>query len=276
MANKVADRRKEKEKREKIFLGIGAVLLVGILAIQAPKLMGKKSAKPAAATTSTIVTGGVTGGLTGSTGSLPANGRLAAPAESFAAGPGQLTNLGLFAQKDPFRQHGGSRTPTGSSTATSPVPPTTTGRTTKTRTSPTGTTPTATRPAPLYVSAVISVNGASEGVNVSQAFPAASPVFVLRSVARSSIVIGIAGGQFSSGQPGLTIKTGQSVTLVNTADGARYVVSLISVSTKVAELPQATGTTDTASSIPPSPTAPTTIAGTGTSGTTTDSTTGAG
>jgi hypothetical protein len=78
-------------------------------------------------------------------------------------------------------------------------------------------------------SALISVNGSSETVAVGAQFPASSPVFVLVSLKASSAKVAIAGGSLQGGGTA-TLKKGRTLTLMNTADGARYVLRLISVS----------------------------------------------
>jgi hypothetical protein len=73
------------------------------------------------------------------------------------------------------------------------------------------------------------VNGTSEAVALGAQFPAASPVFVLVSLKASSARIAIAGGSLQGGGTA-TLKKGRTLTLMNTADGTRYVLRLISVS----------------------------------------------
>jgi hypothetical protein len=72
------------------------------------------------------------------------------------------------------------------------------------------------------------VNGNSEAVAVGAQFPASSPVFVLVSLKTSSAKIAIAGGSLQGGGTA-TLKKGRPLTLMNTADGTRYVLRLISV-----------------------------------------------
>jgi hypothetical protein len=59
-------------------------------------------------------------------------------------------------------------------------------------------------------------------------FPAAQPVFKLVSLSEGQAKIAIAGGALASGAPTVTLKLGKAVTLVNTADGARYELKLVS------------------------------------------------
>jgi hypothetical protein len=77
--------------------------------------------------------------------------------------------------------------------------------------------------------ATISVNGAATTVTVGSLFPAGSPVFTLVSLTTSGARIGIAGGSYESGATTVVLKKGKTVTLVNTADGARYALRLVAV-----------------------------------------------
>jgi hypothetical protein len=53
-------------------------------------------------------------------------------------------------------------------------------------------------------------------------------VFILVSLTRTAAKIGIAGGSYETGAATVTLTQGKSVTLMNTADGTRYVLRLIS------------------------------------------------
>jgi hypothetical protein len=75
----------------------------------------------------------------------------------------------------------------------------------------------------------LAVIGVQDGGAVGAQFPASSPVFVLVSLKASSARIAIAGGSLQGGGKA-TLKKGRTLTLMNTADGARYVLRLISVS----------------------------------------------
>jgi hypothetical protein len=76
---------------------------------------------------------------------------------------------------------------------------------------------------------VISINGVSETVRVGKSFPASTPTFKLVSVTKASAQVGIAGGSLASGQQTVTLKLNKQLTLMNTADGTRYVLRLVSV-----------------------------------------------
>ena len=135
-------------------------------------------------------------------------------------------------------------------------------------TSPSTTTPTA--PAPIPTEALLATNGVCERVSVNGTFPATENIFRLASIAKDgkSVEIGIVGGSFDSGKPTATLKLGNKLTLVNTADGTRYVIELKSQCANVAQ----SGTTTTAASAQPASTTPVSPAPTSTPTTTTTDT----
>jgi hypothetical protein len=76
--------------------------------------------------------------------------------------------------------------------------------------------------------ATIAVNGKSQSVRVGESFPSANPVFELVSLARGAANIGIAGGSYTSGAHTVRLSSGHVLTLVDTADGIRYKLRLLS------------------------------------------------
>ena len=78
-------------------------------------------------------------------------------------------------------------------------------------------------------SAVISVNGAAQTVQVGATFPTPDPAFKLVSLSKQGAKIGIAGGSLQDGKAAVTLRKGKPLTLMNTADGTRYVLRLVSV-----------------------------------------------
>jgi hypothetical protein len=246
MAKKVDP--KAKAKRQKMFAAVGGVLLLGLLAFQVPRTMKMLNAKPpadpvpvAAPTTvptsdpSVLPTPGSAGGSTSTPVASSSSGSLTNSDLAPSPAAGQLIAFGRFSSKDPFKQQvdpnalqTGSRSgpsPSSSSSSSSPagsIPATGGGGVVDTGGS--GSAPSA--PAG---SAVISVNGAEEKVAVRADFPAAEPVFTLVSLAGGRAKIAIAGGAFASGAPTVTLKLGKAVTLVNTADGTRYELKLVSL-----------------------------------------------
>ena len=252
---------KAKQKRQKIMLVVGGVLLLALLAYQLPRTMKmmKQVNGSAAATTAATTTTSTPASTPGAPAATPpADGSLTPPTLAGAAtattasatsgglpnsdpqpsaAPDQLVSIDRFASKDPFNQQvdaqptspDGSKPPTGTSTtpgSAGAVPP---GGTTTTPAPPGGTTTTPAPPAPpaTATTATISVNGVSEDVTVGGAFPAAQPFFKLVSLTPSAAKIGIAGGSLATGTPTVTLDKGKKLTLMNTADGTRYQLQLV-------------------------------------------------
>jgi hypothetical protein len=132
------------------------------------------------------------------------------------AGMGQLQSFSLFESKDPFNTGGpssaatGTKSPGSSSGSSTSKPP---------RAPPAP-------PTPPPTSAVISINGVSEPVTTGSNFPAASPVFQLVALTATTAKVAVAGGSYATGAVTLTLKVNTPVTLVNTADGTRYTLTL--------------------------------------------------
>ncbi len=266
------DPAQQKARRQKIFVGIGAVILLILMVVEVPKILSHGKTPTAAATTSTDP--GSTSTTPGSTpvtpdpAAQPVSAASAAPADlpnatGASASDGQLVAFSLFQSKDPFRQQltdsgqapvGGQPppptgtppvtpppttqpSPTPPPSTTTPAPPTTTPAppttTTTPTTTPTTTTPTTTEPpAPKPAApsgASISVNGVVETVAVGASFPQAQPLFRLVSLKAGVARIGVAGGTLQGSSQTVELVKGKSLTLMNTADGMRYVLRLVSV-----------------------------------------------
>jgi hypothetical protein len=233
---------KAKAKRQKMIAAGGGVLLLAILAFQVPKTMKMLNAEapppaPVAVAPGTTVpsdpsvlpTPGTVGG--GASPAASGDGTLVDSDPKPVAATGQLISFGRFSSKDPFAEQidetqagggGGGSTPTPTPTPTPSSPGAT----------PVGgvvpVTPTGGSPA-VAGSAVISVNGVQETVAAGGEFPKDSPMFRLVKVVGGEARIGIAGGALASGSPTVTLHKGKAVTLVNTADGTRYELKLVSV-----------------------------------------------
>lgn len=89
---------------------------------------------------------------------------------------------------------------------------------------------------PISTATVISVNGVSGPVAITETFPEADPVFVLVRLGTDgkSVEIGIAGGSYADGEETITLELGKPLTLQNTADGARYELKLLAVGPQTA------------------------------------------
>jgi hypothetical protein len=241
---------KAKAKRQKIIAAVGGVILLGVLAFQVPRTM--KMLHPAEETSSTPAPAATTAatptpisapslaGGNATAAAAPGGDGITDPDTVPAPQSGQLLAFGLFRSKDPFVQQldlngaGGSSAPVPvSSGATGATGPAKGGGSSGGG----GVTPApkpAAKPAPLPTAApttaVISINGAPESVQVGGTFPAADPYFKLVSLTKKGAKISIAGGSLENGAPTVTLTKNKALTLMNTADGTRYVLRLVSVS----------------------------------------------
>jgi hypothetical protein len=227
---------KAKAKRQKIMAGGGALLLLALLAFQVPRMMKMLNQEPppiapaAAPSTvpgdpSVLPTPGTVGG--GAAPTASGGGTLVDSDLTPAPAAGQLVAFGRFASKDPFKQQideraiatsgGGEKAGSKPAEAGSAVVP---GAAKPGAPS---------SPGAAAGSAVIAVNGAEETVAVGADFPHESPVFKLVKLTNTSARIAIAGGSFASGSPTVTLEQGKTLTLVNTADGTRYELKLVSI-----------------------------------------------
>jgi hypothetical protein len=246
---------KAKAKRQKIYAGIGGVILLGLLAFQVPRTMkmlhpadeSSSSSAPAATTaspTSPIAAPSLGGGNATAAAAAPGGDGLVDADAPPPAQSGQLLAFGLFRTKDPFKQQlelndaggsGGATPPpaagaTGAAGAKPSSAPANSGtKPSSARTA--GPTVRVTTPAPAAVTtAEIYVNGVSQTVQVGGVFPSSDPFFKLVELTRKGAQISIAGGSLANGAPTVTLAKGKPLTLQNTSDGTRYVLRLLSVS----------------------------------------------
>lgn len=216
---------KAKAKRQKIIAGVLCLVLLGALAWAVPSVLSSMNKKPPTASAvapppaATVPPAGAPPTGTPVSAAVPASGALADSDPSAQPGDGQLLSFDRFESKDPFAQQATTPAkPAGPAKPAAPAKPTT---------------PAPPPPPPAAASkpstAKISVNGAAEEVSVGAAFPADDPVFKLVSLSSSSAKVSIAGGSLSTGAPAVTLVKGKKVTLMNTADGTRYDLVLVSV-----------------------------------------------
>ncbi len=218
---------KAKAKRQKIIAAVLGVLLLGVLAYEVPSLMKTMNKKPptspAAAAPAPVTPAPATPAGTPVAAPVTGTGTLTDSDPAPQAGTGQLLSFDRFATKDPFVQQAGAPiaaptpAPAPAPAGATPPPP------------PPPPPPTASRQPARKASARISVNGAMQNVGVTATFPAADPVFVLVSLQKTSAKVGIAGGSLSTGTSTVKLLLGKKVTLMNTADGTRYVLLLVSL-----------------------------------------------
>lgn len=305
-AGKRADLVAQKAKRQKQFVIGGSVLLIALLVFQVPRVMKHLNSStnvPATSLSSGATPTPTVPGSTvpGTTLPLPAVPSTLRDTDRVTVTPdsGQLVSFGLFKSKDPFVQQLSDTTPvdtTETPTATTPVEtPTVTQKTPvspPTSTVPSGvsfpTTSTTTTPAPVVTppptttpstpppapqpttppgSVALKIGGACQVVPLGGTFPKGTDIFRIESIGKDgSIKISVNGGTYESGAATVTLKKGSTLTLLNTADGARYILKLVSAcpsgpgaSTPTTSAPTTpTSTTPTSTLTTTSPTTPTT------------------
>jgi hypothetical protein len=233
------------QKMKKVAIGL-AVVFVAVLAYEVlPHLMHKGGSSAAAAPAATTPTSAPTTATSTPAPATTPPGTAAAAVTPTATstkitnsdqtpnvGKAQLYSFSKFSGRDPFAQQivaatagqpaQGSPTQTGSSTTSS-----------SSATAATGTTAAVKHHQPMRTLAVtgsarIAVNGRVQVVRVGASFPSANPLFRLVSVTNGVAKIGISSGSYSSGAKAVTLRTGRSLTLVDTADGIRYQIRLVS------------------------------------------------
>ena len=175
------------------------------------------------------------------------------PSAPLPASSGQLVSFNRFKSKDPFSQQitdcgtggdgctaavsspaaaaagGGSASSAGSSSSGGGTG-TSAGKASAPSRAPAPVAAASRAPAPKVTTATISVNGKAETVGVGKSFPADDPVFTMVALTRKEAKIGIAGGSLENGSAAIRLRLGKTLTLENTADGARYVLKLLRTS----------------------------------------------
>lgn len=211
--------RAARERKQKIFVAVGGLLLVALLAIQLPKLLGGSSSPSASpATTSTDTTG-----------------TRATPGPTSVASRSLVAHLGIdsfarFGSKDPFVQQVKlSEAP--SSSDSSGKGSGSDAKDEKKSSSKASTEKFTLGAQPTASMTVISVNGARQALSAGARFPAVDPIFVLVSEdqQKKTVVVGIAGGAYTSGSRTTKLAVGKPLVLVNTTTGARYKLVLVAV-----------------------------------------------
>lgn len=245
MAKKtIADKQADKQKKQKKILLLLAPVLLALVAIQGPKLLGGSDTPAAADTTATGTTDGTATPAAGTPSTtIPASVPVTGPKTVLIGvpvgtgtpakpGDGQLASFSLFKAHDPFIQFGkaaGVGANGGGGASASPAP--------KPGALPPGDgdpgtgilTPTVSGGGPsigAFGYATILVNGVEEALQVKQPFPTDDPTFVLVALAKKQARLGIAGGRLTKGKTVL-VAMNKPLTLVNTATGARYRITLV-------------------------------------------------
>lgn len=234
-------RRKQREAQQKKLLLVLVPVFIAVVAWQGPKTLKQlrgeqEAAVPAAATATTpaVTTPAPASGETPAAASDPT--AVAAAAETTLPDTdeptppdeGQIIGFSRFSATDPFVQLVDENTTSTADEAQTPTPTTTTAGTSTPPPSaetPPSTTPVA--PPVTASSATVSVNGRVQVLVVGDTFPQSDPAFTLVSISAEAIEIGLADGQFSDGQSTITIRKGESVTLVSQPDGARFTIRFV-------------------------------------------------
>jgi hypothetical protein len=254
MAKKKLDA-KAKAKKQKMIAAVGGVLLLGLLVFQVPRTMkmlkqnqGTSSSSSSAATATTAahgstplappaLDGSATSGVPAASATATSADGVNDPSNPLPPAAGQLVSFSKFKSKDPFHQQitdcgtspGSSSDSSGSSSCAAVTPkPNSVKKAPKSGAVVIATGTTAKTAASAKVTkATITMNGVASSVTVGSSFPAGSPVFTLVSLTPRAAKIGIAGGSYENGAATVTLAKGKTITLMNTADGTRYVLRLV-------------------------------------------------
>jgi hypothetical protein len=217
---------KAKAKKQKILLAVLGVVLLGVLAFQAPTILGLLGGGSSEVASEPAPPAPVP--LAPASPATPASSGSAQLVDSDVApepAAGQLVNFDRFESKDPFAQQAEEQPAPAPRARTAPArsrPPED-----NFEPVPQPSAPPAARRAAI---ARITVNGVPSDVAVGGAFPEDEPIFRLASLRKGVAKIGIVDGTYASGSATITLKQGgKPVTLMNTAEGTTYVLRLVGV-----------------------------------------------
>jgi len=240
--SRMKDIREAKDRRAKRLAIGGVVVLAAVLAFEVPHVLkksgGSASSAPPAATTTDATTGASAPPATTSPGTAAAanvpvtSTKLPNSDMTPRRLKSQLYSFSHFAGKDPFVQQVSASDitsgPTGASGASSSSSSAASSGVITAGPAPAQ--QTSARTLAQRGSVTIQVNGKVQTIRVGASFPSSNPLFKLVSVANGVARIGIAGGSYASGAQTVSLATGRSLTLVDTADGIRYKLELLSAS----------------------------------------------
>jgi len=240
--SRMKDIREAKDRRAKRLAIGGVVVLAAVLAFEVPHVLkksgGSASSAPPAATTTDASTGASAPPATTSPGTAAAanvpvtSTKLPNSDMTPRRLKSQLYSFSHFAGKDPFVQQVSASDitsgPTGASGASSSSSSAASSGVITAGPAPAQ--QTSARTLAQRGSVTIQVNGKVQTIRVGASFPSSNPLFKLVSVANGVARIGIAGGSYASGAQTVSLATGRSLTLVDTADGVRYKLELLSAS----------------------------------------------
>jgi hypothetical protein len=246
-----------RERKQKIIVGVGLVVLAGLMVLQGPKLLdafgggGSEAAAPAAnATPQAAPASGATPATNAPAPQTfavraPKNARahlagvVIVPEQPVKPGDGQLGSFSRFDGKDPFVQQV-SEEPLLTPAQVGGFASTAKGAAVAAKlggagaaaagagAAPVANLPGASAPAVAPTIALLSINGKVHTVKLSKRFPQSDRAFVLHALKPGRATISVSDGSFVGGGT-LVLRVGRTATLVNTATGARYVVKLLFV-----------------------------------------------
>jgi len=238
--SRMKDIREAKDRRAKRLAIGGVVVLAAVLAFEVPHVLkksgGSASSAPPAATTTDATTGASAAPATTSPGTAAA---VSVPVTSTKLPnsdmtprrlKSQLYSFSRFAGKDPFVQQVSASDITSGPTGASGASSSSAAASGVITAGPAPAQQTSARTLAQRGSVTIQVNGKVQTIRVGASFPSSNPLFKLVSVANGVARIGIAGGSYASGAQTVSLATGRSLTLVDTADGVRYKLELLSAS----------------------------------------------
>ena len=248
-----------RERKQKIVVAVGFVILAGLMVLQGPKLLdafkggssAAPAAQPAAATPATPATDPVTGAPVASptpsatfvkapkSSKAELAGVVIVPEQPVKAGDGQLNSFSRFASKDPFIQQvkpeplltpaqvGGLKAQTAGTAdaAAKKAAAAAAAAAAAGAGAPAGQAAAPSAPVSLNM-AMLRVNGNLHFVELKKRFPKSDRAFELKTIKPGRVSIAVADGNFVGGGT-LVLRVGRTATLVNTATGARYVVRLL-------------------------------------------------
>jgi hypothetical protein len=231
-----AQNAKEKEKKQKIVLAVGGVVLLAMLAIQLPKLMkhgGGATASPVSATVTTTAADG--------TAAAPAAAELTTFQNTDAALPKSLDKLSSFSRfhaKDPFKQQATDKPAApGAQAQASPAATVQPQSAVKAAAGagpifgmlelPTTSRATAAPAITGLPAARLRINGKAVRIAIGRSFPASNPFFRLAGFGPGNVKIAVVRGSLADGSSTLTLRRRHPVTLVNTVNGGRYTIQFL-------------------------------------------------
>jgi hypothetical protein len=243
--NRMQSVREAKDRRMKRVAIGGVVLLAAVLAFEIPHVLkrsgGSSSSPPAATTTATgsdvsAAPPATAPGTAVAAVAVPTtNTKLPNSDQSPRRLKSQLYSFSHFSGKDPFIQQVSASDITSSPSMPAAAPSGGSaqgGSKSSGSGSASGGSYTAPKQRTLAQTGAVTiqVNGKIQTVRVGGSFPSSNPLFKLVSVSRGVVRIGIANGSYASGAPTVSLTAGRSLTLVDTADGVRYQIRLLSAS----------------------------------------------